>query len=210
MTGLFIAMSQNLTQIANSALIKLGATTISSITDSLREASLARERMIPTIHRLLRDHCWHFATKMVQLPPILDPGEIGDWTYAFQIPADCLRLRKLSVAEYEVVGDRILSDESTIHLRYTQRLVDNAEAPGLLPDDFADAVALFLAYEIAPSVTNSLQMRDDMLAAGNRTLAFARFNGAVEVPQLTTNSSEWLDARLVPGSDDRRLYPLDV
>lgn len=203
-------MPQNLTQIANSALIKLGATTIPSIQDSLREAAVARERIVPTIHRLLREHCWHFATKLVELAPLVSPGHIGNWAYAFQLPSDCMRLRLISTQDYELVGTRVLTNQDTLHLRYTQRMVDGTDSAVALPDDFADAVALFLAHEISPAITSSLLLREDLMQAAERRLAFARFNGAVEVPQSTTNDESWLNTRLVWGGDDRRLYPLDV
>jgi len=205
-------MPQNLTQIANSALIKLGADTVSSLLDSNRVASLARERIVPVIHRLLREHVWHFATKIVELAPLATPPTLGGWTYAFPIPADCLRIRKLNTEKYEIVGQNILTDETTLTLRYTQRLVENVESPVAFLDDFADTAAAFLAYEISPSVTSTLQMRDDIMALATRLLAFARFNGAVEVPQYQLNESSWMDARLTwnGSNDDRRIYPLDI
>ncbi len=207
-------MPQNLTQIANSALIKLGADTLSSLSDSGRVPGLVRERIVPVIHRMLRDHVWHFATKIASLAPLADvPAyDLGGWTYAFPLPSDCLRIRGLDTQKYELVGKNILTDLESLTLRYTQRLVENVESPVAFIDDFADAVSFFLAHEISPSITSSLPMRDDLLAMGTRLLALARFNGAVEVPQYQLNESSWLDARLSwnGSNDDRRIYPLDV
>jgi hypothetical protein len=205
-------MPQNLTQIANSALIKLGADTVASLASSDRIAALVRERLVPVVHRLLRDHAWHFATKITDLAPLGVPPHLGDWTYAFLIPPDCLRVRRLDTEKYEIVGQNILCDKTTLSLRYTQRMVDNTDSAVLFIDDFAEASSAFLAYEISPSVTGALPLREDLFALGNRLLAFARFNGAVEVPQYQLNQSSWLDSRLVWNGqdDDRRLYPLDA
>lgn len=204
-------MPQNLTQIANSTLIKLGANTVSALSDSTREAGLVRERILPVIQRLLREHPWHFALKLTQLAPLVEsPIPMGGWTYAFQIPPDCLRIRALDTKEYEIVGSLIYSNTDSLLLRYTQRLVENIESAVQLQDDFADAASAFLAYDISPSITSALEMRGDLMAWANRLLAQARFNGSIEVPQYQLNESSWLESRLTWNGEDRRLYPLDV
>lgn len=204
-------MPQNLTQIANSTLIKLGANTVAALSDGTREAGLVRERLLPVVQRLLREHTWHFALKLTQLAPVAEsPVPMGDWTYAFNIPPDCLRIRALDTKEYEIVGAQIYANVDSILLRYTQRMVENLESAVQFQDDFADAAAAFLAYEISPSITSALEMRPDLMAWASRLLAQARFNGSIEVPQYKLDESSWLESRLTWNGDDRRLYPLDV
>jgi hypothetical protein len=211
-------MPQNLTQIANSALIKLGANPVSVLTETSREARLVLERIVPVIHRVLRDHAWNFALQTVTLAPIAPSVPLSKWLYAFQIPPACLKMRSLhttsdyptQVTEYEIIGDRIYANLDSLFLRYTDQYIFNQESPVRFPDDFADTVAAFLAHEISPSLTSSLPLRDDLLSLANRNLSFARFNGAVEVPQYKLDDSSWLDSRLNWNGDNRSEYPLDA
>ena len=211
-------MPQNNTQIANSALIKLGANPVSVLTETTREARLVLERILPIIHRVLRDHSWHFALQTVLLAPVFPSVVLGKWTYAFTIPTNCLRLRSLQtpgitpsyVTDYEIIGDKIYCNEESVFLRFTDEVILNHESGVRFPDDFADTVAAFLAYEISPSVTSSLPLREDFLSLANRNLSFARFNGAVEVPQYKMDDSTWLDSRLTWNGDDRSQYPLNA
>lgn len=215
-SGAFNFMPQNITQIANSALIKLGSNPVSVLTETTREARLVLERLIPIIHRVLRDHAWHFAAQAVALSPVSPQVALGRWAYSFLIPVQCLRIRSLqsigdspmSITEYEILGDRIYTNESALFLRYTDQMILTHETPVRFPDDFADTVAAFLAYEISPSITSALPLRDDLLSLANRNLSFARFNGAVEVPQYKLDDSAWLDSRLTWNGDDRSQYPL--
>lgn len=210
-------MPQNLTQIANSALVKLGANTISSLSDSSREAQACAQRIVPIVHDMLRSHPWRFSLVFVSLAPLVAPA-VERWAYQYQLPSDCLRIRSLTtggafpsaVTEYEPAGDRILSNEEDLFLRYTSKVVDSTESPPYLPDDFANAAAAMLAYEISPVVTGSLPLRDDLFALYSRILASARFNGAVEGPQLSTNSTAWIAARNGLASEGRSPFPLDV
>jgi hypothetical protein len=210
-------MPQNLTQIANSALVKLGANTLSSLSDSTREAQAAAQRIVPIIHNMLRSHPWTFAFRFVSLAPLVAPV-VEQWTYTFQIPTDCLRIRSLTtggsfpsaITTYEIVGDKIYTNESDLFIRYVSTVVESIESPPALPDDFAEAAAAMLAYDIAPSVTSSLPMREDLYALHSRLLAAARFNGSVENPSMSTNSTAWLDSRNTASFDDRSQLPLDV
>lgn len=217
-SGAFNFMPQNITQIANSALIKLGANPVSVLTETTREARLVLERILPIIHRVLRDHSWHFALQTVLLAPVFPSVALGRWTYAYLIPTNCLRLRSLqtdgttpiAITDYEIIGDKIYTNTESVFLRFTDQVILNHDSAVRFPDDFADTVAAFLAYEISPSVTSSLPLRDDFLSLANRNLSFARFNGAVEVPQYKLDDSSWLDSRLTWSGDDRSQYPLST
>lgn len=195
-------MPQNLTQIANSALVKLGANPLSSLSDTSKEAQSCAYRIVPIVHDMLRSHPWKFSLVFVSLAPLVAPA-VERWAYQYQLPSDCLRIRSLTtggsfpsaVTEYEVADRRILSNETDIFIRYTSSVVTGVESTPYLPDDFANAVAAMLAYEISPSVTGSLPLRDDLFALYARCLSSARFNGAVEGPALSTNDTSWLDTR---------------
>ena len=136
-------MSRNAIQITNSALIKLGASPISTFTDGGNATTMRSE--FPAIRNLLlSEHVWHFASELVT-PAALNETVPGDWTYAFAIPPDCARITAFDVSgevhPYEIRSGKIYYDFSTPTLRYVKNFpADATEDAVLYPDSFAYAL----------------------------------------------------------------------
>ncbi len=193
-------MPQTLLQIANSALIKIGAPFLDSLSDEGKHATVINARLIPVRDMLLRSHVWRFTATFAELDRV-EP-EFANWTDAFTLPDDFLRLMALRtepdgtrVTEYEIAtqaeGQVILVESTTLFIKYVRSPADGF----LYPDDFAEAFAAYLAAEITTSMFDNAANRQQWLAQYEGLIRQARFNGAVEQPLNRIEASEWLDAR---------------
>lgn len=107
---------------------------------------------------MIRAHNWSCCIKRVQLAPNTEPpawGDMSEYTYAFNIPSDCLRI--LSVYPYEspidhkVEGRQILCNYSPLYLRYIFRNDNVSTWDAGLIDVMVSAMASACAYPIKQS-----------------------------------------------------------
>ena len=149
--------------------------------DDSVEANLAAQFYPLVRDELLESHAWTFATKRIELSAIESTRE--DFAYAYAMPADCLKARKLmsdgyaSDSESEVfeVEDGVLYTDSppTSTLIYTYKLRNT----GVFSPLFVSALAIRLAsYLVGPvqkdttgRVQTLLMRRADVLLAQART-----------------------------------------
>tara|TARA_R110000782_G_scaffold58561_1_gene122258 strand:- start:440 stop:1063 length:624 start_codon:yes stop_codon:yes gene_type:complete len=191
-------MSRNAIQITNSALIKLGASPISTFTDGGNATTMRSE--FPAIRNLLlSEHVWHFASELVT-PAALNETVPGDWTYAFAIPPDCARITAFDVSgevhPYEIRSGKIYYDFSTPTLRYVKNFpADATEDAVLYPDSFAYALTCRLAAHVGVNITQNTKLSGDLMQEYMLAVGQARFSGACERFDQVTRAQEWLDSR---------------
>lgn len=182
----------NSTTICNSALLKIGADIISSLTDGTRAANVCN-----TLYTYLRDEVmgespWRFALKSVVLGPNGTPP-IHDYAFAYDIPSDCLRPLKMSddSIEWAVEGSVIMTDEPSITLIYLYRNEDESSWDAR----FCEAFAWRLAMELALSVAQSTTLKQEAEKSYDKALANARAMNALigTIPPLEADI--WSRAR---------------
>ena len=127
-------MSISNTSICNQSLGKLGAKRIndlSDVTDTKPEAIQCRLHYEPTRDALLRSHWWRFARARVVLSQdTIDPA--FEWDNQFILPTDFLRFRSIYEEDgttsksrrHAIEGQRILTNLSTVSLRYIKKVTD--------------------------------------------------------------------------------------
>lgn len=86
--GGFMATSLS---ICNSALIKLGAESISSLSDNNKRAKLCNAQYEVLKNKVLRAHPWNFAIKRAKLTVNAQEPSWGFYS-SFDLPGDCLRV----------------------------------------------------------------------------------------------------------------------
>jgi hypothetical protein len=208
-------MPQTLIQVANSALIKIGAKRIATLTENSKEAETVNSRIRQVRDLLIRSHVWAFLRKVSA--PAAVTSDIPPWAYYFAIPADCCRLLSIRVLNthshvttYELIGSRIYTNATPVRLFYVRQPQAADEASELYQDDFAEAWACYLAAEISTAIYDSPERRQAWLDQYSFLIRQARFNGAVEGPEVTTNNDDWLVARESSLYDDRSIRGLDA
>lgn len=187
------------TAIVNRALIKLGASRITSIDDEDKQARIAKELWDTTRDLELAAHPWTFAKTRAELPALVTTPTFG-WTRAFQLPAGFLRL--IEVGEYwvmyqteaetgnlfELEGQTILTDEaSPLRIRYIQRITNT----GLFAPLFVEALATRLAVEMCESLTQSQAKKQTLMQEYDAAIKAARKNNAIELPPQVGPLSTW-------------------
>lgn len=152
----------NAVHICNMALGKLGEREkISSLTDDNSEAArTCNLHYEHTRDTLLESHTWNFAMSRAALS-LDSTAPAFEFTNAFQIPADCLRVYHLwnSQSDYEVEGDKLLTDDGTAKIKYISKETNPAKFSSL----FVEAFATRLAGEMADQLTNSQRRRVELL-----------------------------------------------
>lgn len=142
------------------------------------------------------DGAWNFATKRDGLPALT--GAVAyPFSYAYQLPADCLRLLEvLNVSardNYQVESGQILCDTAApLYIRYLYDVPD----PALWDDGFADAFAKRIAFTIGKRIAGSTYDATMGWRLYQAALNDSKAQDARENPPIQQEESSWIEARL--------------
>jgi hypothetical protein len=163
--------------IANAALRRLGANTITSFTQGTKSANCANDLYVEARDELLRSHYWNFAQRRVKLAQLSKVPSFG-FDFAYALPSDWIRT--VSVfdndagvgtveysEEYQDGQNVLLSSATDIYLVYTARVTD----PNRMPPDFRRALSRSLAEAMAVDLTGSNTLQQ---ACAEEAKEFAR------------------------------------
>ncbi len=201
--------------ICNLALVKLGAQTIPSLTVTTAPAPVLL-RVYPLLRdKLLRVWRWNFTRVYAELPQLTDSPPF-EYTYAYQLPADYLRLELADVSngtsqavgmpaasigdwnfnrnqDYRIVGRQIWTNvPPPLRIQYAARIVDPAQYDAA----FIESLACYIAWQLCEQITGSSQKKQ---AAQNEymiSIREARMTNAVELPPETMPDDTFMQARL--------------
>lgn len=183
--------------ICNSALIKLGASTIMALTDASKNARFCNEQYEKVRDDLLRAHPWNFATKRAKLAR-LAAAPAFQFAYGYQLPADWLRTVSVhdndagtGAVVYRVEGRTLLSDATDLYLRY----VGTVDDPNDMPVSFRETLAWRLAADLSQAVTQSTTVQEAMLRGFDRSMVMARSVDAIEDFPEYPPESAWITER---------------
>ncbi len=178
--------------ICNSALVKMGASLISSLTETSREAQLCKALYETVRDETLRAHPWNFATQRKVIAPISEAPAFG-YDYQYDIPNDCLRVLPFedTNVDYVVEGRKILSNDSSLDLRYIYRNTDESE----WDTQFAEAFSWKLARELAMALVQSAPLVEMMDKGFRAAIASARSVDGQEGIIKGLVADTWLNAR---------------
>ena len=151
--------------LANEALLMLGANSITSFTDNDSNAVLVNRFFDGERDAVLRSHRWNCAITTANLAS-LATAPIIDWAFKFTLPTDPYCLRVLDVRtvsgdiklDHAIQGRELLTEESTVDITYIQRLEDTTLFDALLHQAIVFRIAWKLAYPITRSHTVMSQM----------------------------------------------------
>ncbi len=168
-------MPESNTSICNMALGRVGAKRITNYddtTDTLAEAIQCRLHFVQTRDALQRSHAWVFNSKRVILSQdTTDPS--FEYDNQFIMPSDYLRVRSvydnaagsndISAYSSAIEGDRWLTNQSAVNLRYSARVTDPAKFDPL----FTEVLVLKLARKLVMPLAGAEQ---DLLDGIDREL----------------------------------------
>ncbi|HEX6114106.1 MAG TPA: hypothetical protein VFZ10_17535 [Geminicoccaceae bacterium] len=167
-------MALNSIELCSSALIKLGADSISSFEDGTAEARVAA-RLYPLVRdALLCAHPWSFATKKTELAR-LAATPATDFAHAYQLPNDFLQALSAGDAgrgrglTYQIVNRQLHTDAEAVVLCYLFR-----PSEGDFPAYFVPALVTRLAAEFCLPVTENTSRADRFTRLAEDELKLAR------------------------------------
>jgi len=189
-------MALNSIELCSSALLKLGADSISSFEDGTAEAKVAG-RLYPLVRdAMLCAHPWSFATKKAELAR-LSVSPPTDFAYAYQLPNDFLKALSAGDAVrgqglvYQIVGRQLHSDAETVVLSY---LFQPSE--GDLPAYFVPALVTRLAAEFCLPLTENTSRADRFTRLAEDELKLARLVDSQQDSPPKVEDFTLIEARL--------------
>jgi len=189
------------TDIANAALTKIGASTITSFTDGSKNANRIAIQYPFVRDDLLRRHNWNFATKQLKLARS-STTPVSAYDYAYPLPADWLRTISVSDSDSgsaglpfreEIVDNQrcILANSDQVYLRY----IADASDPNVMPADFQWALIVALARSVAVSIANSNTMEDQLRSEADTALMRAKSSDGMGATPESRPRGSWATSR---------------
>lgn len=177
-------------EIINRALDLLGADTIVDPSQDSENARVMNRTYDIVRKALLRKYNWNCAKTRVQLAPDATAPAF-DYSYAFTVPADCLRPLFPKKSDWKLEGRKILTNEgTTLNLIYIRDITDENDMDACLTDVFACE----LAVNVAEKITQSRGKRQEAKEELQRAWIDARKSNAYENNPDQQDESSWLDA----------------
>jgi hypothetical protein len=185
-------MAVSKTSICNSALVKVGAERISSITQDTKRAIILNAIYDQVRDSVLRAHRWNFAIKRVALAPTAAVPAFG-YNFEYDLPNDCLRLLDTDPDDIDFVIEerKIRTDEPTLDVLYIFQNIDESSWDSC----FAEAMAWRLASEISYNLTQSSTVAAFCDKKYKEVLAEARSMDGAEGPLKGIEADTWTGSR---------------
>ena len=134
------------------ALILIGEKPLESLTDDRYGATVGVNLFELLYENELQANPWRFSMKKAALSRLV-VTPLNQFQYAYQIPTDCLLVRHVYPATlYEIFGDRIYSDCTSIELDY-QFKPEVTDVPAY----FATLLTYALARDMVQPITESTE-----------------------------------------------------
>ena len=184
--------------IANAAATRIGtAARIVSLDDDRTVARTLKSVWDIERKAALRDGSWNFAARRAELAAETDSGRVlYPWTYAYPLPADCLRLIEVldlnARADYQLEDKAVLCDSAgPLRVRYTIDVPELAKWDDLA----ASAFALRLAWRCGHKIAGSAFDKEACWRDYREVLGRARGVDALENPPIPLEDDSWIAAR---------------
>ena len=163
--------------ICSNALVLLGHSSISSFDEEGTGAEVANNFYESVYKAKLAEYPWNFATKQIVLSR-LTKVPLNRWKYMYQLPTDHIRiLTTYPHSNYEILEDKIYSDNDCLELDYIYRVDESFLTPL-----FRESLELYLAAKWAIPVTENATNAGIYLDMHLKTLKKAKAVDSLEKP----------------------------
>jgi len=189
-------MANSEVSICNMALLRLGQSRISSLTQSGLEAELSNVYYGATLEELLTDYEWPFAIERRSLAASSSTN-LTDFYYKYAIPSQCLRILTFLdgddfsevTDEWFIEGAFVYSNRGPGYIKY----ISNITNPALFTQPFVEALALRIAIKMCIKMTQDQSLMNmlyqEYAVAMQSAMGLSGANSHAE-PAATTPWSE--------------------
>jgi len=167
--------------VANRALLLLGARDITSFLDDSNEAKIAKTLYLSTRDFVLRAYPWASLKRRKKLVKLADPP-ISGFAHQFQLPEDNIRVLEVhspsinTIRRWEVNGEVVLCDYAPLSIVY----LSNAIPENKYSSQLVQALVYRLAAEMAYPVTGNNTAVSNFNALFQQVLDEARTTDSLE------------------------------
>lgn len=185
-------MAITVEQVCNLALVKVGGSRITSITENTKPALLCNAVFELIRDEVLRAHPWNFAIRREAITPNSNTP-VSEYDYEYDLPGDCLRVLDMDAPSIDWVqeNNRILSNEASLYCRYIFRNDD----PNSWDSMFINTLAWRLARELAYALTQSSEREKQCEGGYKDALAHARSTDGAEGIMKGLEADTWTNSR---------------
>jgi len=176
-------------QLVSNALLLLGGTTITSLTENSTGAKLGANLFENTYLSMLQNHRWRFAVKTQELNQLSAKPDTG-YEYAYQLPNDFLYSVKGDARDYAVYDNQIHCNQRTFQLDYVHRVSED-----LLPAYFAKALEYNLAAQFAIPLTGDINKASHYDKVFMDAIRKAKFTDSSQYPEVAVQDQPYVDIR---------------
>lgn len=173
------------------AISRLGASTITSLTDNTTEAKLCNTLFNDLADRVMIQGSWSSTIKRASLARTTNTP-VFEYTYEYQLPVDPKCLRVLNINEtvpgdtdYRIEGDKLLTDATAVKIRYIAQLTDTEDYDIMLTEAIEILLASYLAHPVAGDKTLAETLRREYFGILANNLAVDGQQGSKAVVSST-------------------------
>lgn len=186
----------SITSVCNRGLQLLGAARILDITDDTRNGRACKACYDPLRQSEIRKHRWRFAIKRAVLAPLAETDPHGEFTYIFQLPADCLKVLKPEddiYCDWQIEGRKLFTNQTdALPLRYLADITD----PNTFDAAFAEMLSSKMAEAMCEEITQSNSKITNAQSVYKDAKREAKLSNAFETIPAEPAGDSWIDARV--------------
>jgi hypothetical protein len=144
-------------------LVKLGQRPLLSLNDQRPEQRAVDRVYDSAVRYMIESALWKFASQSEQMFPAPGVWPRGGLNYAYQLPADYVRIIRISdnnrfrptLVDFCIENGFIFCDCVPLYLQYVSNDIQHGFNLGIWPQSFADALVDELAVRTAPYLTSA-------------------------------------------------------
>lgn len=178
-------------QLCNLAIVRLGGNPITALTDGTTEANLCNILFSQIADEVMVEGSWTSTIRRASLAATTDTPAF-EYTYSYQLPVDPFCLKVLNIDEnlpgtidYRIEDDRLLTDSTSVKIRYIARLTATGDWDTLLARAFVARLASELAY---PLTGNAAKAQAEMQRYNQFLLEGLAINGQQGSKEIISSS----------------------
>lgn len=176
--------------IINEAVLLVGATQISSLEDSSREALVAGSVYTTTYEELISCHPWTFSLNQVSLTRLVDDPLFG-FDHAYQLPVDPKLIRLIRKNnpknDYRLFEDKLYTDDDEVEIIYQFKPQEEN-----LPSYFVRALVMELSKLFALSLIQDETQAQLFEGLAQRQVRKARNIDSQNQPSIAIDKNEFV------------------
>ncbi len=178
--------------VANSALLKLGASPISDIDEDSDNGRRIRACFDRLNDEVTGAYPWKHALKRTSLYALAEAPAF-EFTKQMDLPSDCLHVLEVypDGTDFTIEDHKLLCDQEEIQVKYIRRNTPSSN----WENAFCEALAWRIAMELCYAINNSSERLDACTKAYKAQLADARFLNARQASVKVLVSDQWTQAR---------------